>query len=63
VDLQPRMIEELKRRARRAGLFDRINARVAPADSMALEGLDGTVDFTFAFAVVHELPSAGHFFC
>lgn len=62
VDLQPRMIEELKCRARRAGLFDRIDARVVPADSMTLDGLDRTVDFVFVFAVVHELPSAGHFF-
>ncbi len=61
-DLRLRMIEELKRRARRAGLFDRIDARVVPANSMALDGLDGTVDFVFVFAVVHELPSAGLFF-
>lgn len=62
VDVQPRMIEGLKRRARRAGLFERIDARVAPASSMALDGLESTVDFTFAFAVVHELTSAAHFF-
>lgn len=62
VDVQPQMIEGLKRRARRAGLFERIDARVAPASSMALDGLESTVDFTFAFAVVHELTSAAHFF-
>jgi ubiquinone/menaquinone biosynthesis C-methylase UbiE len=62
VDSQPQMIEGLKRRARKAGVLDRIEARVVPTNSMALDGLEGTVDFTFAFAVVHEMPSAGSFF-
>ena len=62
VDVQAEMIEGLKRRARKAGLLERIDARVSPAASMPLEGLDGTVDFTFAFAVVHEMPSAAQFF-
>lgn len=62
VDSQTQMIEGLKRRARKAGLLDRIEARVVPTHSMALDGLEGTVDFTFAFAVVHEMPSAGRFF-
>lgn len=62
VDVQPRMIDGLKRRAGKAGLLDRIDPRLAPAASMALEGLDETVDFTFAFAVVHELPAAAAFF-
>ena len=61
-DVQPPMIEGLKRRARRAGLFERIDARVVSDDSMALDDLERAVDFTFAFAVVHELPSATHFF-
>jgi SAM-dependent methyltransferase len=62
VDVEAKMIERLKRRAAKAGLLDRIEARVVPADSMLLEDLDGTVDFVFAFAVVHELPDAARFF-
>lgn len=62
VDVQPQMIEGLKRRARKAGLFDRIDARVAHDESMNLNDLDGAIDFTFAFAVVHETPSADNFF-
>jgi ubiquinone/menaquinone biosynthesis C-methylase UbiE len=62
VDSQPQMIEGLKRRASKAGLLDRIDARVARAESMALDDLEGTIDFIFAFAVVHEMPSAEHFF-
>ncbi len=62
VDVQERMLSGLKRRARRAGLLDRIDSRLVPPDSMHLYNLTGTVDFTLAYAMVHELPSAGPFF-
>jgi SAM-dependent methyltransferase len=62
VDVQPRMIEGLKRRARKRGLLNRIDARVVNRTSMQLADLDAVVDFVFAFAVVHELPSAASFF-
>lgn len=62
VDLQPKMIQGLKRRAAKAGLLDRVDARVTSADTMGLEDLVGKVDFTLAFAMVHEFPDAGRFF-
>jgi ubiquinone/menaquinone biosynthesis C-methylase UbiE len=62
VDVQPKMIATLKRRAAKAGLLDRIDARVSPAQTMALGDLEGKIDFTLAFAVVHEFPDAGRFF-
>lgn len=62
VDVQPRMLEGLKRRAARAGLLERIDARVSAADSLGVADLAGAVDFVLAFAVVHELPAAGPFF-
>ena len=62
VDLQPNMIAGFKRRAARAGLLDRVDARVASADSMNVADLAGKVDFTLAFALVHEMPSAANFF-
>lgn len=62
VDVEPRMIEALRRRARRAGLLDRIDARVVEPACLGLDGLEAKVDFTFAFAVVHETPSALGFF-
>jgi len=62
VDLQPRMIAGLKRRAAKAGLLERIDARLAPPGSMGVAGLAGAVDFTLAFAVVHEMPSPEAFF-
>ena len=62
VDLQPKMIEGLKRRAANANLLDRIDARVTSAETMGTADLEGRVDFTLAFAMVHELPDAGRFF-
>jgi len=62
VDVQPKMIDRLKRRAAKAGLLDRVDARVAPTESMGIMDLHGSIDFTLAFAVVHEFPDAGRFF-
>ncbi len=62
VDVQPRMIAGLKHRAARAGLLERVDARLAAGGSMGLKDLAGAVDFALAFAVVHELPAAASFF-
>jgi SAM-dependent methyltransferase len=62
VDVQPRMIAGLKRRLARARLLERVDARVATADSLGLADLRGKVDFALAMAVVHETPSPGWFF-
>jgi len=62
VEIQPRMVTALKRRAAQAELLNRLDVRLAQPDSMRLADLVGTVDFALAFAVVHELPAAGSFF-
>lgn len=62
VDLQPRMIRGLKRRAARARVLDRIDCRIPAAETMGISDLAGKVDFTLAFAMVHEFPDASHFF-
>ncbi len=62
VDLQERMLAGLRRRAERAGLQDRIEARRASDEGMGIHDLAGRVDLVLAFAVVHELPDAGRFF-
>jgi ubiquinone/menaquinone biosynthesis C-methylase UbiE len=62
VDVQPRMLAALRRRARRARLGDRIEAREAKADRLGTEDLAGAVDFVLAFALVHELPDVAGFF-
>jgi SAM-dependent methyltransferase len=62
VDLQPRMLAGLRRRAERAGLAGRIEARLATASALGVDDLAGKVDLVLAFAMVHELPDAGRFF-
>ena len=62
VDVQPRMLAALTRRARRAGLGDRIEARLAAPDGLGLSALDGQVDLVLAFYLVHELPDEAAFF-
>jgi ubiquinone/menaquinone biosynthesis C-methylase UbiE len=62
VDIQPKMLDRLKRRAAKAGVLERVDARLVPTNSMNIGDLSGSVDFTLAFAVVHEFPSAARFF-
>jgi SAM-dependent methyltransferase len=62
VDLQPRMIAGLKRRAAKASVLDRIETRICSPGTLGVEDLAGKVDFTLAFAMVHELPDAQRFF-
>jgi 2-polyprenyl-3-methyl-5-hydroxy-6-metoxy-1,4-benzoquinol methylase len=62
VDLQERMLNSLRRRARRKGLAERIEPRLTPADDdLGLADIEGTIDFALAFAVVHETPDASAF--
>jgi SAM-dependent methyltransferase len=58
VDLQPRMIEGLRRRARRAGLLDRIHASVCTEDDTGLGRFEGTADLAVAIHMLHEVPDA-----
>ena len=62
VDVQPKMLDALRGRARRAGLEERIEARLAAESSLRVDDLAGRVDFVFAFAVVHELADVPGFF-
>lgn len=62
VDLQPRMLKGLMRRAAKAGVEGRIETRVAEPARMGIADLKAQVDFALAFAMVHELPSASDFF-
>ena len=62
VDLQPKMLAGLQRRARNAGLADRIDARQVEHESLGVADLAGKVDVALALHVVHELPEPGRFF-
>jgi ubiquinone/menaquinone biosynthesis C-methylase UbiE len=58
VDLQPKMLDVLGARARRARVLDRIDARRCEADSL---DVTEKVDFAVAFWVVHEAPDIPRF--
>jgi len=62
IDLQPKMLDALRRRAQRAGLEGRIETRRASESSLEVDDLAGEVDFALAFAVVHELADVSAFF-
>jgi len=57
VDVQSKMIEGLMKRAMKAGLADRIDARLTKGDRLGIEDYDGKVDFALAFAMVHEVAN------
>ena len=52
VDLQPQMLDVLRRRAERRGLADRICSHRCEADRL---GVRDEVDFALAFYVIHEV--------
>ena len=62
VDVQPRMLAALRRRAERRRLHDRIETRQASGESLGIADLAGRVDFVLAFAMVHEVPDRPRFF-
>jgi ubiquinone/menaquinone biosynthesis C-methylase UbiE len=56
VDLQPKMLKVLRRRARRAGVAERIETHVCTETAIGLPQHKASVDFALAFAVLHEVP-------
>ncbi|MFH1117646.1 MAG: methyltransferase domain-containing protein [Pseudomonadota bacterium] len=59
VDLQRKMLDGMLKRARRAGLADRIVPVLADSKGAPISG---AVDFIAALYVVHEIPDAKAFF-
>jgi len=62
VDIQPRMLTAIQRRASRASLGNRIETHLAAPDRPPLSEIEASADFLLAFAVVHEMPDTGAFF-
>lgn len=62
IDVQERMLKKLRQRCAGSGLSDRVQVRLATPDSLGISELKGSVDFTLAFAVVHEFPDANRLF-
>ena len=61
VDLQEKMLAELRRRARRAGLADRIDARCCTQDDLAIADLAGRFDLVVLFHMLHEVSDQSRF--
>ena len=53
VDLQPQMLDMLRRRAERADVADRIETHPCRRDTLAI---NTPVDFALIFAMLHEVP-------
>ncbi|MCP4667453.1 MAG: class I SAM-dependent methyltransferase [Deltaproteobacteria bacterium] len=62
VEIQPKMLSVLDRRARKAGLLERIELRHAGAGGLGVEDLSEAVDLAAAIHMVHELPDQASFF-
>jgi ubiquinone/menaquinone biosynthesis C-methylase UbiE len=58
-DIQPEMLEALRKRGKKAGVEKQIITHLCKADSL---GLDMQFDFILAFWMVHEVPNQLAFF-
>ena len=61
-ELHAASVSGLKRRAERAKLGDRIDARQASRFLLGIDDLAGAIDFAFSFAVAHEVADPERFF-
>ena len=61
VDLQENMVAALRRRAQRAGLADRIDARCCSPDDLGIGDLAGRVDLAVLFHMLHEVSDQSRF--
>jgi cyclopropane fatty-acyl-phospholipid synthase-like methyltransferase len=59
IDLQQKMLDVMLRRAKRAGVFERITPHLCEADDI---GVQEQVDFILAFWMVHEVGDQKNFF-
>jgi len=56
VDLQPEMLEKVKKKARKQNLSQKITLHNCPQDQIGLDQ-DVTADFVLAFYMLHETPN------
>ncbi len=61
VDVQQGMLHGLEKRAAKAGLSDRLDARLCNGNGLGVDDLIGQVDFAAALHVVHETPDQERF--
>jgi 2-polyprenyl-3-methyl-5-hydroxy-6-metoxy-1,4-benzoquinol methylase len=61
LDLQPRMLQGLVRRARRAGLADRIETAASTSGDLGLRDRPGCADLAVVVHMLHEVPDPTSF--
>ncbi len=61
-EIQDKMLSVLARRARKAGLMERIDMRHIGEKGLGIEDLSSQVDFAAALHMVHEVPDQTVFF-
>ncbi len=62
IDVQKKMIHVLEKRLKKAGLSDRAIIRLSNNSSLNVDDFKEKIDFTLAFAVVHEVSDASKLF-
>lgn len=62
VDVEPRMVDALSRRLRRAALGDRAEVRLSRAERLDADDLEGRVDLALLIYVVHEVEDPARLF-
>ena len=62
LDTQPKMLSVLERRARWAGICDRLDIREVGTEGLGIGDLSGRVDFCAVIHVVHEVSDQAAFF-
>lgn len=62
VDLQQKMLNALVKRAKKAGVSQNIETRLASESDLNIEALKGTIDVALAFHIVHEVNNPESFF-
>lgn len=62
VEIHEKMLSVLSRRARRAGLLDRIDLRHTGEEGLGIKDLSGSIDFVAVIHMVHEVPDKKAFF-
>lgn len=62
VDLQPQMLEELARKAKKLGLQERIKMICCSEHSLSIDQWKEQLDFALVFAVAHEVPDRERMF-
>ncbi|MDI6808931.1 MAG: class I SAM-dependent methyltransferase [Candidatus Eisenbacteria bacterium] len=59
IDAQVEVIANLRRKAEKAGLSERIETRVCSEEDLGIRNLSGQVDFALAVYVIHHAKDAG----